>query len=281
MPTLYFQIGSLPADFQDVVMREFVPYSVALSRVVGDDAITFVPLGSGTVVRRNNRVGILTAHHCLHTSRPEVSIGPNGTDTLALVLRGGRSVILRPEEAFEHELARPRSNDYGPDLTFIEIAPGPRLESVLAYGSVWNLDRRVEEIRPNFAEVGNLIASTGFPEVYCNTKIDGRDIHRLAHHETAINVISEDSVEERDEWDYLSVTCDYSGSPNLPKTFEGFSGGGIWSMQLRKNRETEQISIDRSALVGVTFYQTERLDDKRKLRGHFIRTIYEVAWEGF
>lgn len=273
--------GLLPPEFQSVLKREFVPYSVALGRVVGDDASSFNPLGAGTIVQKGGRLGILTAHHCLHALRPEVSLGPNGTDTLALVLRGGRSVILRPEEVFEHPLAHPAHNEYGPfgpDLSFLEVVPGPRRETILAVGSVWNLDKNAEDIARDFGQVGCLLAHTGIPELKSDTIIKEHQISRLAHHETLINSIGEGDIEEREGWDYITSVCDYAGSPTLVESLKGFSGGGIWSMQLGKDTDGV-ISIKRSALVGVSFYQGERIGDTRTIRGHFANSIYARAWQ--
>lgn len=277
----YVTLGVLPPEFLDVVMREFIPYSVGIGRVIEGDASSFRPLGTGTLVRRQGRIGILTAYHCLHSCSPQVSVGLSGRDTLTLMLRGGRIVMLRPEEIFEHPLAVPLRDEYGPDLTFLEIAPGSKLESILAISSVWPLDRDQSELLNTFGSTGALLASIGFPEVECYTKIHGNDIHRKAMHKTFINVIEDKSLQSKDGWDYVDVTCDYAGTPDLPKSFRGLSGGGIWSMQLRKHKSDGHISIERSALVGVTFYQGELVNQSRILRGHFIRSIYDVAWRGF
>lgn len=277
----YRQLGSLPPDLQDTIMREFVPYSVALGRIVGQDASTFIPLGGGTICRKGQRVGILTAHHCLHACNPPVRVGPGGTDTLGLILRGGRTVVLNPEEAFELPLASPDGgayNEWGPDLSFIQIAPGSRVGSVLAYGSAWSLDQNVNELNQRFGAVGDLLAAVGFPEELCNTEIRGNDVHRVAHHLTSINVIAANSVQEHCGWDFLTTLCDYSGTPTLPQSFEGVSGGGIWAIRLRRNHE--QIAIADSALVGVSFYQSDLVDLQRSVRGHYIRSIYHTAWEG-
>lgn len=281
MTERYITVDQLPEDFQDTLAREFIPYSVALGRVIGDDPSTFRALGSGTIVRRGGVTGILTAHHCLHGCNPKVSVGPGGTDTLALLLRGGRTVVLQPSEAVNHPLAHPGSASYGPfgpDLSFLHIEPGPRLQSVLAYGSAWNLDQAAEALLGEFGRVGNLLVSVGFPEERCKTTIQGNNVRRTAYHETLINSIAEGAVENRDGWDFVSSKCDYSGSPNLVSTFKGFSGGGIWSIQVSQ-KAGGPLKIEKSALVGVTFWETDRIADTCYLRGHFIKSIYDTAWQ--
>jgi len=54
----YLLLGDIPLDFQKVLMRAFVPYSVGLARVSQDDPKLFTALGSGTLVRKG------TAHRC-------------------------------------------------------------------------------------------------------------------------------------------------------------------------------------------------------------------------
>jgi hypothetical protein len=275
-----FKLGALPPEFSNVLMREFIPYSVGIGRVIDNDASTFTSVGTGTLVRKQGRIGILTAYHCAHSHSPPISFGPNSTHTLTVTLRGGSCVMLGPEEYFEYPLARPSSEEYGPDLTFLQIVPGSKLQSICAISSVWSLDRDHSELLNTFGFTGALLATIGFPEVECNTKINGNDIHRTVMHKTFINAIEDKSLHSKDGWDYIDVTCDYAGTPSLPEKFGGVSGGGIWSMVLRTHIDGHR-SIERSALVGVTFYQGELVNHSRILRGHFIQSIYDVAWKGF
>jgi len=71
----YITISQLPPEFMDELMREFRPYTVALSRIRNNDAKTFRALGAGVFVTKGKRFGILTAHHCLHACEPEVVVG--------------------------------------------------------------------------------------------------------------------------------------------------------------------------------------------------------------
>jgi hypothetical protein len=280
MTTSSLTIGDLSDRFLDVVMREFVDYSVAIARVRDDKAETFQPLGTGVLIRRKNRFGILTARHCLHAFRPEVQIGASGRDTLSLVLRGGRSLVVRPSEAFEHPLVMPRSEEFGPDLTFVEILPGERLSSLGAIGSFWSLDQDPDKITEDFGKVGTAVASIGFPCCDYRTEITGNDIHHTLRHMAFLGAIGEGSVVIHDGWDYLESTVDYTGKGELPQSFGGVSGGPVWGMQLKKVKD-DSFEITQSALVGISFYQTALVDKKRSVRSHFINSIYKLAWESF
>ena len=69
MATERIQLKNLPADFREVLMREFVPYSVGLASISKTRPITFAALGSGTLIKKMGRIGVLTADHCLRAVR--------------------------------------------------------------------------------------------------------------------------------------------------------------------------------------------------------------------
>src|ERR1043165_1020815 len=145
MDTDYIKLGDLPGYFNEELMRHFSCYSVAVGRIRNQRAEEFTPLGSGVLVSRNKRFGILTARHCLHACKPVVELGPSGIDTLSLVINGGRSVLVKPDEAIEHELASPETEEFGPDITFIEIF-GSSLATLKGVGSFWPLHTNPDEI---------------------------------------------------------------------------------------------------------------------------------------
>jgi hypothetical protein len=64
----------------------------------------------------------------------------------------------------------------------------------------------------------------------------------------------------------------------LPQSFGGASGGGIWSIQLVKDEITRRLMIGKRELVGVAFYETGIENNEQYIRGHFIRSIYDIAW---
>jgi hypothetical protein len=270
------QFKDLPADFLEVLVREFVPYSVGLARVSTAHPLEFTPLGSGTLVKKRGRIGILTADHCLRALRARKSAG----DLIYLVLRD-HSIPLPPEIILEHELVTPASTEYGPDLGFLEIAASERLDSIRALASVWPLDRDPKPLLREFSSAGSLLASLGIPEERCHTEIKGNTFRRISYHPTRLNVIEKDNVTRRNGWDYIESKCWYGDSNPLPATFEGSSGGGIWGFKVHRNKSDNKLVIGRSALVGVQFYQTALKRNLRYVRGHFIRSIYDLAWRKF
>jgi hypothetical protein len=280
MSTETIKIGDLPSSFmEDVLIRAFSDYSVALGRVKNNESPEFTQLGTGVLVQKANRFGILTAGHCLHACSPEVRLGREQGDKLFLIIQRGRIVFFEPQELLEHRLVTPQCEEYGPDLTFIEILAIERLATVKASGSFWSLDRNATEIIAAFGGIGTPLASVGYPEADYATRREGDTMIRTFRHMSYLNVIQAGNVFERDGWDYLESTIDYTDSVGLPDSFKGVSGGPVWGMHLRRNKDDGKIGIGKSALIGVTFYQTDTQHNKRRLRAHFIRSIYETAWK--
>jgi hypothetical protein len=274
MGTERVQLKALPPDFREVLMREFVPYLVGLARVSKKRPLQFASLGSGTLVSRRGRVGILTADHCMRAVRT----GKTAGDPIHLVLPN-RSVELPAEIIFEHSLVNRANAEFGPDLAFIEIAACERLGAIKAIASVWPLDRDPTALLKEFGAVGSLLVSLGFPEERCRTEIEGNTFRRTSYHLACLHVIEKGNIIRSKGWDYVDSKCWYGDSNPLPKSFQGSSGGGIWGVKVHKNSSDGKLAIRASALAGVQFYQTPMRRNVRYVRGHFIRSIYETAWK--
>jgi hypothetical protein len=275
----YITVGDMPKEFtHGVLMRAFSDYSVALGR---QNNGSFAPFGSGVLVRKGNKFGILTAHHCLHSKYHDVRIGCQDGDTLMLVLNRGRTVIVRPEEVAEHALAKPRSEELGPDLAFIEILSIERLGTFQANGTFWSLDKPVSEVMSAYRKPLTPMCSIGFPSVHYNTRRDGNVIRHQVKHMLYDNAIKEGDIFEHEGWDYLDSTIWYPGDADLPPSFSGMSGGPVWGMELGRNKADRKIEIRKYALIGITFYEIFRNGDEGRLRAHFIKSIYELAWRNF
>jgi hypothetical protein len=277
MKTKTLILKDVPRSVDFEINKALLDYSVAVCRVHGNKPQTFTPLGSGTFVIRNTMYGILTAHHCLHACNPSVSIGTQGKDTLLLMVTHSRCVILDPNDAREHALGIPNSEEFGPDLTFIEIFPGPKLDLLKAIVSFWNLDQKHYELAKKLSAPGVVIVEAGFPEIDYRTRIIGFDIHHDLKFVVFIGGLGDEDISDQNGWDYIKSSCQYRISEKIPETFKGVSGGGIWAVRLQV-KKNDQWTVKDFCLVGVVFYETEVSDSRRDLRGHFIETIYKTAW---
>jgi len=91
------------------------------------------------------------------------------------------------------------------------------------------------------------------------------------------NSIQGGDVFEIKGWDYLDSTILYPGN-DIPPSFTGVSGGPVWGMEIIHRKKTGKLELGKHALIGITFYQTALENNRRRLRAHFIRSIYDVAW---
>ncbi len=272
-------IRDVPRSFMSETGQTLADYSVALGFSQDIRGKNFTAIGSGVLVRKGKRFGILTARHCVHKPGPELQLGPTGTDVLFIVLQRGRSVLIQPQDVIKHLLFTPRSEEYGPDLAFIEVLPGGSLNSIKAIGSFWSLDKAPSRIASSFGKTGTLLATIGFPGVHYNTEIDGNTIRHQIRHMAYYFINAPGDTFERDGWDYIENMCDHSPSSELPQSFAGMSGGPIWGLHFDVDETNEQFKLTGFALLGISFYQTAIANEQRKLRAHYIRSIYDLAWK--
>src|SRR6266478_1310971 len=178
-------LGDIPRDFQETLMREFVKYSIGMAWVSSKQKQTCTPFGSGTLVKKNGIVGILTARHCVKQMQDE-SVNH---DCVVLLLRDSRAVYLPPDSLIAYRLTTPVTEEYGPDLDFVEIALCEQRQTILAIASVWSLEQDFDALLKEFSAEGSLLASLGFPEERCKTTPLPNGFRRSAYHLTCGHVI--------------------------------------------------------------------------------------------
>jgi len=182
----------------------------------------------------------------------------------------------------ERVLATPQSDEFGPDLTFIEILAVQRRSSLVAIGSFFSLDGPLGEIAKDFGGVGTPILSVGFPEQRNTKRLEGSTFRlRVCVMLLGPSPIGIGDISEKGGWDYIVSRSSDADSSDLPTSFKGFSGGPVWGMKLRRHKANRHISIEKHALLGINFYEIGTQTGDRLLRAHFIKSIYELAWKDF
>ena len=99
----------------------------------------------------------------------------------------------------------------------------------------------------------------------------------LEHIAMAASLSSRAQIKRRAGWDYVTFNAHYVHGVDVPPTFKGFSGGGIWAVLLRLKADGK-IEIENYCLVGISFFQSSRQKDVRRVLGHFTRSIFARAW---
>jgi hypothetical protein len=282
MNNIKVKLEDIPNTVDIKITEKLTCYSVALGIIRNGNPQTFQPLGAGTLVRKGKRYGILTAHHCLHAISPELALGTVNSDFLFCAIKDSRVIGIKNYEISEIQLSYPPNKnygEYGPDLTFIDI-PNPRLSTFKALLSFWNLDIDINKLNREFVKSGHIIANTGYPCYDENYKIEIKDntVNQRIKFMSFISDMSKGHIKNVNGWDYIDADCYYNRAEGLPCSFAGLSGGGIWSIRLKFEKDTKEWDIDNFALIGVTFYESPIKDGMRFLRGHFIDSIYNHAW---
>jgi hypothetical protein len=80
----------------------------------------------------------------------------------------------------------------------------------------------------------------------------------------------------RGTYDYYDAAVREISSGEVPGSFGGVSGGGLWHIHLRPSQSTGKFSWDRS-LIGLAFYQSPVRRDCRFIRCHGRRSLYVKA----
>jgi hypothetical protein len=273
----FLKFTDMPVAFMEETGFMLADYSVALGCCENQDKQKTQIYGSGVLVRKGNRLGVLTACHCAD----ELEVGNLDGTSVVLVIKPSYCVIIPPALVVKHVLGKPNKNSMEPDLAFLEIRPSPILGSIKAVASFWNLDQKAFEDAKQYQTAGTPLVVIGFPGVYHNTKIEGRHMRKQVKHMTYFYAICQDSIRERGGWDYVEANNRYGQGNDLPQTFHGVSGGPVWGLQIKKDKTTGKLSVKQFALVGIAFLQIRRSSRTVRLRAHFIKSLYSRAWQGF
>jgi hypothetical protein len=272
-------VGDLPRDFMEETGYTLADYSVAIGYSVDGKPPTMAPIGSGVLVRRGDRYGILTAHHCIHKPGHDLQVGNTTGDTVLLLLKRRKPMRLPPEVLVKHGLAIPRTSEFGPDLAFLEILPSPQLGSIKAACSFWNLDKSPSQIGRKFGKLMTPFVVVGYPAEFSQTSVQGLTTRFAMKHMAFYYSISADGLPIRDGWDYVEANCWHHEKSDLPESFAGVSGGPVWGLEIKRDKKTGKFAMLDFALIGIAFFQTGIKNDERRIRAHFIKSIYRTCWK--
>lgn len=229
------------------------------------------PIGSGTLVQIGKTFGVLTARHVAE----RLEIG----DELGLT------------SAPQGELHAPRipvqelrivSIGTGPilpdslDLSFIRL-PDVRAWSIRAWKGFYNLlafrDEMLPEPRPRRGDEGWTSLICGAPEQFSWEEGPSESYRRTLAFRQMCWQVEKPSHFKSGGSDYFDILIDRDSTPDIPDSFAGMSGGGVWYESLATGEGGELQPI-RDLLVGVIFYQIARGEGKWTLRCHAWASVY-------
>lgn len=268
-------IGDLPQELTMRIKDEVARYSTILIGVNQErNAQTANMIGSGTFVQYGKIYGILTANHVTsssafrHADRIGLHLMTETTHHFSIPTANLRTITV----------GEPASGKYGPDISVI-ILPLSEVPAIKAKKVFWNLDKYQVEILQGQRDISDgPWVLCGCPDTYTQRaqKLDGFD-HVIQHRAFAwLSGIAKEWTEHR--FDYLDYHVAYDESGDVPKSFGGVSGGGLWQVRLVQNNAGD-IAHENLILSGVAFCESDIVDNQRMITCHGRSSVYRNVVE--
>lgn len=222
-------------------------YSTSVFRWPRDETPVYV--GSATLVLAGGQRCLLTAEHVWKVIRD--------SDRVTLNLHGNGPSVTIETQLISCRFASERPvNEWGPDLALLEL-PSLDANKMERFKVFYNLDRRKSEALASspLYNAGEW-ALIGAPGEFCSVEA------KRANLDVFLLVSKLLKVYDRDGFDYVDISLDTKGKPELPNSYGGLSGSGLWQLQGGS-----------ASLEGVAFYQSIE-ETKQYVRCHARKSIY-------
>lgn len=229
--------------------------------------------GSGTLVRHEGRLGVVTAAHVVDELKRHDQFGliPPVTRPVTTPIRFDNLIVTRwAAESFSAS---------GPDLALMIV---PKADEHVFENYVVSIDllKHLEEHKkfPNRISSG-IVTLSG----YLGERTTTRPI--LPHHDhTGFSMVGATGSTQRhfrsNSHDYIEVEA-FPDSDFGPNSWGGISGGGVWHSKLFKDPDGN-VTLGSPVFSGVMFFQGEKAKDgSRILTGHGPMSLMELVTTGF
>jgi hypothetical protein len=232
--------------------------------------------GSGTLVSVDDVEGILTAKHVLSSLKRAQHVG-------LVVPYGFKSELhhLAVDMKLCSEFALPAAGEpleTGPDLAIL-VPPPDVIGTLRAKKSFYNLARRQRDMfeKPQPLDRGFWVLSGSAAE-WASDADPSRGFKSVKIFKGGIGAGVVTREYHHGNFDYLIYEALYNDLYEGPRTFGGFSGGGLW--QLLVAPEDGKFRVTSRLLSGVAFFQSDLTasggEAVREITCHGIRSLYDV-----
>lgn len=255
----------------DKAIERIASYSVGLIGIdlrAGNEVPT--QSGSGTLVDLDGRLCIVTADHVIGDIARRDRLG------LLIDWQGGlRRCVFERDALHFIRLSRGPTDDVGPDLGAILLPPsGENIASLRAHKSFYNLAKRIDRFEGSYLPLGDGVWMPCGVLGEGTASLPPTDAFATVTGHWAMMGISLAPLESvRDGFDYLDLQADM-GDADMPRTFGGVSGGGLWQVRIAKHPD-DRLEIHEVVFSGVIFYQSAVVAGRRQLRSHGRMSVHE------
>jgi hypothetical protein len=245
--------SQLLADLRERVWA----YTASVFAVEGN---TPVYRGTATCVAVGTKEYLLTAAHVWRELRG---------DRFALSLEADRLLVPIQKALVEPTvIASPESGEWGPDLALIHL-PDLVARDIRQVKAFYNIGRR----RPSLGEyppyARGLWAVLGAP---AEQSVFG-EREAILKISLLASVVA--SAEERDGFDYVNLSYYHEDRPDLPRSYGGISGSGLWHLPISKDESGAIVWDGNVCLEGVAFYQKPIGPLEGVIRCHGRMSLYD------
>lgn len=251
----------------ETISSQLYHYQVGFVRISknksSEDA---VPAGSGTLVEIDGIYGILTAQHVIDGL-------PKDGDMGLIISSDVHQCIVKSEFLEKIKIAKGEVDSEGPDLGII-VLPHPVVGQIKAIKSFYNLSLWQDKILSNTPKNHlGIWFLCGIPAEMVNTEEPSKGFKTVKSFTVFCGAAGVDKEYTRGEYDYLEVDAHYNEVNQIPISFQGISGGGLWQVTLKQYKG--KLEADEMILSGVVFYQSPLSNNLRSLKCHGRKSVYQ------
>jgi len=217
------------------------------------------PCGTATLVTLSGAHYFLTAEHVWKKVQKFKMIG------ITLVANINQCFTIPTQHLMATGPRKPSTEMDGPDMVFLKI-PEAKLGEIKARKSFYQLGpvRKKPQLNVKCIEIAVLLGAPG--EAAALTTQTNLDL-------TIQGIMADQRPRTftKGRYDYID-SKEYFGAYGFPNSYGGFSGGGLWRVQVYLDPETNERK-ERNRLVGMAFYEFPPKRKCRIIRCHGPRSI--------
>jgi len=228
-------------------------------------------VGSGTLVQIDDVYGVLTANHVLDELQYSGQIG------LVLPLPGqAHRYEIDASHLTKMSIASCQTDADGPDLGLV-ILPRSNVGEISAFASFYNLSfKRDMHVDNPITTKAGIWVLCGFPGEYLSQDNPTSSFQHVLSCCCLCGLGTVTNEYSAAEYDYLDIVVNYKN--DLPSSFCGLSGGGVWQVLLENSSDGSTVEKD-TVFSGVAFYQSEVANNERVIKCHGRRSVYKSVYD--
>ncbi len=270
MHTEQIRIGNIPAAVIDAATDQISRYTVALLRCdIEYNRERCRLIGTGTLITIDNTSAVLTAAHVISQLNERCFLGVISS------FQGQQERIRYQFQHLQlHKVGKGSNDQAGPDIGVI-VLPPQDIGYLKSEKVFYNVNKRepIYSTTPLDIKIGFWL-TCGFPGEWEQTRSADRYEGVIRSYRGLCGSSSISKEYSTEDYDYLEIKVDCTNQ-DLPSSFGGLSGAGLWHIPLVKN-DRGVITPHDFILSGIAFYQSDVLNEWRYLRCHGRRTIYNI-----